>query len=121
MWEEGEDSKREHKFFILPISPSPHLPISPSPHTPHPPQSPIPHSEIFPVCQTIAGKIRYVAYNGNSGDACFRSLLTPHSARTTVRAVPFVCEQNLELLSKCTLLRSQATVFAMVEFSRKSE
>jgi hypothetical protein len=30
-----------------------------------------------------------VAYNRYSGDACFRSLLTPHSARTTVRAVPY--------------------------------
>ena len=40
----------------------------------------------------MAGKIAYVAYNRDSGDACFRSLLTPHSARTIVRAVPYVLE-----------------------------
>ena len=38
----------------------------------------------------MTGKISYVAYNRDSGDACFRSLLTPHSARTTVRAVPYI-------------------------------
>ncbi len=70
------------------------------PHPPHPPhlpnsQFPIPNSNYsinFSSPQTIAGKILYVAYNRDSGDACFRSLLTPHSARTTVRAVPYVCK-----------------------------
>ncbi|MFM7407663.1 MAG: hypothetical protein ACKO3K_13650 [Cuspidothrix sp.] len=35
------------------------------------------------------GKIQYLAYNRDGGDARFRSLLTPHSARTNLRAVPF--------------------------------
>jgi len=38
----------------------------------------------------MTGKTKAVAYNKESGDACFRSLLTPHSARTTVRAVPYI-------------------------------
>jgi hypothetical protein len=38
----------------------------------------------------MAGKIPYLAYNEGGGDVCFRSLLTPHSARTNVRAVPYV-------------------------------
>ncbi|MCE2718510.1 MAG: hypothetical protein LW708_06735 [Anabaena sp. 49628_E55] len=38
----------------------------------------------------MTGKITYLAYNRSGGDKCFRSLLTPHSARTIVRAVPYV-------------------------------
>ncbi|NWF59841.1 MAG: hypothetical protein HXY43_11270 [Fischerella sp.] len=53
-------------------------------------QQPTTLKEIFPDSKTFTGKITYVAYNRNSGDACFRSLLTPHSARTAVRAVPYV-------------------------------
>ncbi len=30
----------------------------------------------------MTGKSKAVVYNRDSGDACFRSLLTPHSART---------------------------------------
>jgi hypothetical protein len=44
----------------------------------------------FQTLVRMAGKIKAVAYNIRSGDICFRSLLTPHSARTTVRAVPFI-------------------------------
>ena len=38
----------------------------------------------------MTGKITYLAYNRSGGDKCFRSLLTPHSARTIVRAVPYI-------------------------------
>ena len=38
----------------------------------------------------MTGKITYLAYNRDGGDECFRSLLTPHSARTIVRAVPYI-------------------------------
>ncbi|BAZ84650.1 hypothetical protein NIES806_08410 [Dolichospermum compactum NIES-806] len=37
----------------------------------------------------MTGKITYLAYNRDGGDKSFRSLLTPHSARTNVRAVPY--------------------------------
>ena len=45
-------------------------------------------NKFFHTLELRTGKIPYVAYNENSGDKCFRSLLTPHSARTYVRAVP---------------------------------
>ena len=37
----------------------------------------------------MAGKKESVVYNEMSGDASFRSLLTPHSAWTFVRAVSY--------------------------------
>ncbi|MBO3462083.1 hypothetical protein G7B40_040855 [Aetokthonos hydrillicola Thurmond2011] len=45
----------------------------------------MPHAltkEIFPDSLRNTGKVVSVTYNRDSGDACFRSLLTPHSART---------------------------------------
>ena len=79
-------------------------------------------NKFFLETSTITGKIPSVAYNRNSGDACFRSLLTPHSARTIVRAVPYIASDSIvKLLCKTKFFTAQAKVFAMVEFSPNLE
>jgi hypothetical protein len=68
-----------------PISPRPRVFLSPRPLP-----NPQPLNKFSQTYETTTGKLASVAYNRNSGDACFRSLLTPHSARTEVRALPYV-------------------------------